>query len=1265
MALNKISTEIIEIKLEGADKAEKALADIEKRLSEVEKQVKKTDDSTEKAGAGFSKLQAGITTAGAAMAGFQAAAAAAAAAMQAIKAPVNLAMDFERQFAQVKTLNSEIGDDLKNQLLNLAAEVPQTAGDLTAAAYQAISAGIDPGQVTEFLQSASQTAIAAGGTLTEAVEILTAGVNAFGKQGETAGSISNKLFATVKRGVTTIPELNAVFGRASAAASSYGVSVDEILGAIAQLTKQGLPTSEAVTRVNAVLKELSNESGTAAKALKNQGVQLGVTALQQKGLVGLLEEVNKATGGQADAVARLSGRQEAVQGLLKLTGDNMAAYGQIVREIATDTQAASDATETMRQTTEGAQRLFEAAKEGALRDLGNEVLPAVRDLFISMTEEINKSGDSIKAIGAVFRGAIQAVELFIKSLKPIGAILATAFGVKYAPAFAGQLATMSRALMGFTASASTAGATAGGTFGRIFGSTALKGVAGIFGGPLGVAVVSALAGMVTTAIAEASNDGLDKLREKQIQQANAELSSFLKAEGIKRDAIEKRLEGQKAEIALSELRVKAAMEEEEGNQNLSSGLSELTRQIEAQGGESVKLAEIYLQNKNAAQELIKTLAVQDESFTQIIKAQESAAGSAKTLAEQNAVLTRSNVRLNAEIKQAEQNFSQTTRAIASIQDELVNLNPQIAKAEAEMMRLQGSLKYEDVSRFTKLAEELPELKKRAESLDAQLIDLTAQEDNFVRALDEGAAAVENNSAQLAINEEAISKASKLHAENSALIESNVKAIDKKIQALTNEAQAQKEAAGGNADFIASIDKALQIRIKQAKEDDKIAKAAIERAKKLHEDQIKGLERIAKAERQDNVRRKQEEIKELTEREKRGQEAIEREKALALAKLEADEMIGAGDKVRRTLQIEDDARKKSHDLRIALIQETMTKERALAFTKTDAMRENVENSKKSEELKEAELDRIGDIEARDLEAAKNRADARILAANVAFEHEQEMARVSAPGAIAAGEDRDAQLAREKADFLRSIGEQQFADRMAQFEANRKLERLEMESELTRLNATEAEKFDARQRFSAQTLDLKDKELQAIKRMEDQQRRSSLDMATEGLQNLQIAAEAAGASDSFIGKIEAAQIIAKGVFHAFQGASDQAMALTAFANPATFAQGALYQTAALAHFAQAATAPMMASRAMSGSGGGAGAGGAVSGGGIGARGPRQTATTAQPEPAERQASIQFGDIVLSDIPALLSRNGQRQLGQQIAGDIARELNRQRALPGGARI
>ena len=159
-----------------------------------------------------------------------------------------------------------------------------------------------------------------------------------------------------------------------------------------------------------------------------------------------------------------------------------------------------------------------------------------------------------------------------------------------------------------------------------------------------------------------------------------------------------------------------------------------------------------------------------------------------------------------------------------------------------------------------------------------------------------------------------------------------------------------------------------------------------------------------------------------------------------------------------------------------------------------------------------------------------------------------------------------------------------------------------------------------------------------------------------------ADGFGASEGFVGKIEAAQIIAKGVFHAFEGASAQALAATAFANPATFGQGVAYQMAAAAHFAQAAAAPIMARRAATRGGGGGASAAAKTG--TTSRGPR-AASRGNRDAPQAKGGINFGDIVLADIPALLSRNGQRQLGRQIAADIAREINRSRAMPGGMRL
>ena len=177
-------------------------------------------------------------------------------------------------------------------------------------------------------------------------------------------------------------------------------------------------------------------------------------------------------------------------------------------------------------------------------------------------------------------------------------------------------------------------------------------------------------------------------------------------------------------------------------------------------------------------------------------------------------------------------------------------------------------------------------------------------------------------------------------------------------------------------------------------------------------------------------------------------------------------------------------------------------------------------------------------------------------------------------------------------------------------------------------------------------------------------SAITASEQAIGTIASIADNLGRSDSFVGKIEAAQIIAKGVYHGFQGASDQADALSHF-QKGNIAGGVAAQAAAIAHFAQAAAAPVFARRAATRQNAGGGA--AYGGGGVSApsRGPRSTAFDRQVEERTQQQGITFGDIVLADIPALLSRQGAQALGRQVAGSVARELSRQRALPNGARI
>ena len=293
------------------------------------------------------------------------------------------------------------------------------------------------------------------------------------------------------------------------------------------------------------------------------------------------------------------------------------------------------------------------------------------------------------------------------------------------------------------------------------------------------------------------------------------------------------------------------------------------------------------------------------------------------------------------------------------------------------------------------------------------------------------------------------------------------------------------------------------------------------------------------------------------------------------------------------------------------------------------------------------------------------DARERAATAAAAREsaqaQQVAAVEAPAQDTAAAEADKARAQEKLRFELEFMQQGSQERMAR---ESELRVAEHNARIEQMKIHDEEKLRLKQRVQDKEVEIAEKTAKEQERIQRNQEAAAADAVANMFGELSHVADAVGASDSFVGKLEAAQIIAKGVYHGFQGASDQADALTAFATPGRQAEGVAKQAAAIAHFAQAAAAPIMAAKAIGGGGGGGAGGGAgVSGGAV--SGPRRTSEGPTREQQERRATIQFGDIVLSDVPALLSRQGTRALGQQIAGDVAREINRSRALPGGFRV
>lgn len=430
MAIRKVTEEILSIRVQGVDDATRKYGKLAGQQDRLERETKQATRAVKQQKAAMASISGGLINAQAAANLAALAFVAMRRAIQAIKAPVNLAIDFEKNFAMIKTLSSDVNESVRQDLLTLASNVPQTAADVTKAAYQAISAGVSTSNLIPFLKSASDVAVGGATSMTSAVNLLSSAVNAWELQGMNAKEAADSFFTTVRLGKTTIEELNAVLGR-GAAVAQMGVSLDSLNAGIALLTKQGVPTAEAMTKMVAMIKLLANPTADAVKKFKFLNVEIGINALKNKGLEGVLADIQTATMGSTAVLGTMSRRMEANSALLGLLGNNYSGFNKLLGEYKDKTGAAAEATNIMNDTTQGAINRFNALKEDVLRRLGEKVLPMVNEALEGMYTWLLTYGDEVIETTA---GVFESLFNLGKWLKDNGDVIATTIKVMFGTA---------------------------------------------------------------------------------------------------------------------------------------------------------------------------------------------------------------------------------------------------------------------------------------------------------------------------------------------------------------------------------------------------------------------------------------------------------------------------------------------------------------------------------------------------------------------------------------------------------------------------------------------------------------------------------------------------------------------------------------------------------------------------------------------------------------------------------------------------------------
>ena len=329
---------------------------------------------------------------------------------QAAKEAYNFEKQFQQSMKEVATLSSGIKGsltDFMNSVIDMTREVPVGAVESAKALYQIVSAGHDGADAMNILKVSAKAAIGGVTETATSADAITTILNAYKKGASEAESVSDMLFTTAKLGKTTMGELGKSIAQAAPIASSFGIDIEDVLAAVVSITKQGVPTAEAMTKIRAAIMGTANHLGDAAFSGRSF----------QEALQLIYNEAN----GSTTKMKELLGTDEALQAALMITGQNAVGAASDLDQMKNATGAAEAAFKEMSSSTENQMKLLSNNITAALRPLGQEILKEISSAAQSMNEAFadGSAQEALKEIGALivvvttalagYKGSILAV----------------------------------------------------------------------------------------------------------------------------------------------------------------------------------------------------------------------------------------------------------------------------------------------------------------------------------------------------------------------------------------------------------------------------------------------------------------------------------------------------------------------------------------------------------------------------------------------------------------------------------------------------------------------------------------------------------------------------------------------------------------------------------------------------------------------------------------------------------------------------------------
>lgn len=270
---------------------------------------------------------------------------------------------------------------LSDQMLEIGRQSREGPQAVAAAMYDVVSAVSDANVQMAILNAGVQLDEAGDATtqLASTVDGLINAMNAYQAEASEATHFSDIFARTVQVGKGTLEEMVSAISPGLGLMSAMGVSFEEVGASIALFTTRGQTASQGMTKLEGVVNALIKPNAELVKIMDQMGVSSFKAEVESKGLRNTLIELYDALDGNEQALAKVLGTSEALQGAFLLMDDSAGGFFDTYME------GVDGATASQRQiqleATAAKWDLLKSKISGVSIAVGSELTPALNSVL--------------------------------------------------------------------------------------------------------------------------------------------------------------------------------------------------------------------------------------------------------------------------------------------------------------------------------------------------------------------------------------------------------------------------------------------------------------------------------------------------------------------------------------------------------------------------------------------------------------------------------------------------------------------------------------------------------------------------------------------------------------------------------------------------------------------------------------------------------------------------------------------------------------------